>query len=131
MLSQEFNSQSRQPVEAVWVRTPSDTAGQRIGAGRLIQNPCRAGSGVGHDRRETANRLRPISAAGFEFDGHAFRTAVEDQVRFDPSGRAPEEELRVRILQPFAANDVFNDERLPARAVNRVVFQFRKRLDVE
>lgn len=93
----------------------------------MIQNPGRSGSGVGDDARQATDSLRPVATARFDFDGGAVRAAVQDQVRFDSGGRPPKEKLRVRVLQPFAADDVLDDKRLPARAENRMAFQFRER----
>jgi len=64
-----------------------------------------------------------VASGGLDFDGDPAHAALEHEVDLRASGSAPVKGMRARMPELFALHDVFDDERLPARAADGVRLQ--------
>ena len=110
---------------------PDESGAQRVGAVGLIEYPALRRVHVVHGLFQHAGGVGLVAASRLDFHRHAFGTALDHEVNFRPVRRAPEEELRVRMPQFLAPDDVFEHEGFPACTVCRMVAHLVERAEVE
>ena len=74
---------------------------------------------------------RLVGTARLDLDGVTIGSTLDQEVDLGSCGRTPEEELRMGMGQLLPSDEVFEGERFPACAGNRVGIEIRSGRDVE
>ena len=96
-----------------------DAWGERSGFAADAYEPSGIGTDIIEDGLEFAGVVRIGGAVGFDLNGNATSSPVEDEVGFLAGGGAPEEEPVEGMGEAFATDEVFDHETLQDSSCNR------------